>query len=88
MTDIVNEWVVNGLREFDGKELGSALTADLDLKADASEEDKKKEELQEGPDRRDADHPRRARQRGAGVQPAHRFADPPGHARGGPERAA
>ena len=49
MTDTVDEWAVQGLREFDGKTLVSALKADLDLDGEDSEEDKKKkEEMQEG----------------------------------------
>lgn len=39
MVDAIDEWAVNGLKEFDGKPLVSAMQADLDLGSDDSEGD-------------------------------------------------
>lgn len=38
MTDAVDQWAVEGLKEFDGKSLVSAMDADLDLSDDDEEE--------------------------------------------------
>ncbi len=46
MTDPIDEWAVQGLREFDEKQLVSAAKADLEL--DESEEDKKQREERAG----------------------------------------
>jgi len=50
MADPIDEWAVQGLGEFDGKPLVSAMKADLDLNSDAEEDseaaDAKVEELQ------------------------------------------
>ena len=44
MTDPVDEWAVQGLREWDDKQLISATTADLDLDEDEDEDAKKERE--------------------------------------------
>ncbi len=40
-TDTVDQWAIDGLKEFDEKQLVSAAQADLDLEEDADEETKK-----------------------------------------------
>ncbi|RKH61483.1 molecular chaperone HtpG, partial [Corallococcus interemptor] len=47
MTDPVDEWAAQGLREFQGKQLVSALNADLKLQS-TEEEKKAKEQVSEG----------------------------------------
>ena len=44
LTDRVDEWLVNGLQEFDGKKLKSVAKGDLDLSKFDSDEDKKEQE--------------------------------------------
>jgi molecular chaperone HtpG len=44
LTDRVDEWLVNGLQEFDGKKLQSVAKGELDLSKFESEEDKKEQE--------------------------------------------
>ncbi len=44
LSDRVDEWLVNGLQEFDGKKLKSIAKGDLDLSKFDSEEDKKEQE--------------------------------------------
>ena len=44
LSDRVDEWLVNGLQEFDGKKLKSVAKGDLDLSKFDSEEDKKEQE--------------------------------------------
>jgi len=44
LTDRVDEWLVNGLQEFDGKKLQSVAKGELDLSKFDSEEDKKEYE--------------------------------------------
>jgi len=44
LSDRVDEWLVNGLQEFDGKKLQSVAKGELDLSKFESEEDKKEQE--------------------------------------------
>lgn len=44
LNDRVDEWLVNGLQEFDGKKLQSVAKGELDLSKFDSEEDKKEQE--------------------------------------------
>ncbi len=44
LSDRVDEWLVNGLQEFDGKKLQSVAKGELDLSKFDSEEDKKEQE--------------------------------------------
>ncbi len=44
LTDRVDEWLVNGLQEFDGKKLQSVAKGELDLSKFESEDDKKEQE--------------------------------------------
>jgi molecular chaperone HtpG len=44
LTDPVDEWAVQGLREFEGKKLVSAMKADLKLEGAATDDEKKKRE--------------------------------------------
>jgi len=44
LTDRVDEWLVNGLQEFDGKKLKSVAKGDLDLSKFDSDDDKKEQE--------------------------------------------
>lgn len=44
LTDRVDEWLVNGLQEFDGKKLQSVAKGELDLSKFETEEDKKEQE--------------------------------------------
>ena len=44
MTDPIDEWAVEGIREFDSKPLKSAMKADLDLAKEATEEEKAEKE--------------------------------------------
>ena len=47
MTDPIDEWAVDGIREFEGKPLKSAMKADLDLDKDQTEEEKAEKEANE-----------------------------------------
>ena len=76
MTDPVDEWAAQGLREFQGKPLVSAMHADLKLQ-ETDEEKKEKEQRAEGlkaAHRRDEGGAQGARARGARVGPPHRLA--------------
>jgi molecular chaperone HtpG len=48
MTDAVDEWAIQGIEEFAGKKLISAMKADLDLGDEEGEEEKKKNEERKG----------------------------------------
>jgi molecular chaperone HtpG len=47
LSDRVDEWLTNGLQEFDGKKLSSVAKGELDLGKFESEEDKKEQEKAE-----------------------------------------
>ena len=52
MTDAVDQWAVSGLQDYEDKKFVSAMTADLDLSGDDSDEDKEGED-KEGEDKSD-----------------------------------
>ncbi len=47
MTDPIDEWAVEGIREFEKKPLKSAMKADLDLSKEATDEEKAEKEANE-----------------------------------------
>ena len=81
MTDPIDEWTAESLREFQGKPLVSAMRADL--KIEASEGEKKAREVageraREGSWGGARQRARDPRERGALERPPHRFAELPG----------